>query len=117
MIDLTNYKTGRLVTIFIVLFIGCLLIFPYLSAEYYSYKYRNSLDQLAICEKNINYKQKGIGSKLIYYSDFSRTAEMFCFYENKEFNSIVKLEKQVEWNVVYTIKVNQDKYFYYPLYL
>jgi hypothetical protein len=113
--DFANYRVFRLGIMFAALVVVLFISFPYLQAEYYSWRYSNAINLENICKE---YKQteKLRDSKLIFYSIPQRKAEMYCFYENRDQDALLTLEKRNDWYIIFSMKTSDENFFRLPIY-
>ena len=115
--DFTNKHNYFLVAgSLIILIIGVSLLMPYFEAEYYSDNRKNLIDGNAVCDQYTDTKLKSF--KIIKYDMAYRTASLYCFYDNPNYNSLLQMNYQnTKWLTLYSYKLNKPGNFYWPFYI
>lgn len=117
----------KILILLFLLLIFCFGSISYVKTEIYTNTQAKEIPTVKICKQEISYfvenKQewsnqdpKLINTKIIEISKIEGEAKIYCLFSDQKYNLEISLVKRKEWSVVYIIKLNKDKSWYWPYY-
>jgi hypothetical protein len=121
MLDFSFRIGAKVISLLIFSILGIfLIIWPYLKTEFNTYFLQSLINSNEICKgEYLQTIEKLRYSKIVDLDNLRKSALVYCFYENKDKNLMLNLERRQngQWRVVLSQKLNKDANFYYPFYI
>jgi hypothetical protein len=102
------------VIVAVIFFVGA--IAAYAQTEIQTFLHKQDIDSQKLCKvgKSSNLKY----SKIIDYQRYRKSSSIFCIFSDSQENSRLTLNLiGDDWQIVTNEKLNQERAFYWPIYL
>jgi len=103
-------------TIAIIIFF-LLLIWSYIQTEIVTWAYAGQVSNIEKLCLDSSEKSNLKFYKILWYDKGLESATVYCIYDQSEKNTRLEINKNEEWRINYSTKLNKERNLYWPIYV
>lgn len=103
-------------TVAVILFL-LLFIWSYVQTEITTWAYANQISNLEQLCLDSAEKSNLKFYKILWYNKGLESATVYCIYDQPEKNTRLEINKNLEWRINYSTKLNKERNLYWPIYV
>jgi hypothetical protein len=104
-----------------IIFVAMILwsVFSYIQVEMNTYLFSSEIGQAeSLCKNNLQSSDTSDLKyfKILNYNKGLETASIYCIFNNSDSNLQLDINKNLQWRVIFSSKLNRERGWYWPLY-